>query len=158
MPRPANNAGCFVHGCTNNFHGNGFCRKHYTRLQRGKNPFEKSKQEKSLAERFEEKYIRIPESGCWLWLASLNNQGYGHFNEKYAHRVSFEITNGPIPDGLIVRHKCDVSCCVNPDHLLIGTQKENMQDAVNRGRIAKGEKLPQYRHGKYSKYTEARTV
>jgi hypothetical protein len=134
------------------FYGEGFCRKHFTRLKRGKNPFEKSREEKSLFERMEERIVRVPESGCWLWIGNLNNNGYGKIEEKYAHRVSYEIEHGPIPDGKFVLHSCDVTCCVNPNHLRLGSQKDNMQDAVERGRTARGSKLPQYRHGLYSKY------
>lgn len=153
MPRPTNKSGCRVPGCEYPFYGEGFCRKHFTRLRRGKNPFDKSRQETSLSERIENNIARVPESGCWLWLATINNKGYGRIDGKYAHRVSFELKNGKIPNGLFVLHSCDVSCCVNPNHLRLGSQKDNTQDAVKRGRTARGDKLPQYRHGTYSKYS-----
>ena len=85
---------------------------------------------------------------CWLWIASKCN-GYGHFgiNGKVyrSHRLSYEHYKGKIPDGLVVRHKCDNPACVNPEHLEVGTQKDNVQDCITRGRksemptiIAKG--------------------
>jgi len=88
--------------------------------------------------------------GCWLWTAAKCN-GYGHFgmNGKVyrSHRLSYEHYKGKIPDDLIVRHKCDNPACVNPEHLELGTQKDNVQDCIMRGRkpemptiIAKGVK------------------
>lgn len=70
---------------------------------------------------------------CWIWTAAQSSGGYGHFGggASYAvraHRVSWTIKNAPIPPGLVVRHKCDSRLCVNPDHLTIGTQQENMND------------------------------
>jgi hypothetical protein len=91
----------------------------------------------------EQKFMRFvypePTSGCWLWVGTEDFNGYGKFTYKgardsQAHRVSHELFNGPIPDGLVVRHKCDVRCCVNPNHLELGTQKENLHDAISRGR------------------------
>lgn len=81
--------------------------------------------------------------GCWLWTASLNKGGYGqlsigHAMPRVAHRVSWEINVGPIPDGMCVLHKCDVRNCVRPDHLFIGTQLENIEDARLKGRVARG--------------------
>ena len=152
MAKKKNTSGCIIPGCKSPFYGDSLCRKHFARKKRGNNPYEKSMVEKTLSERIEEKIIRIPESGCWIWIASLNNKGYGQISGKYAHRVSYELVHGPIPDGALVLHSCDVSCCVNPNHLRLGSQKENMNDAIVRGRIAKGNRLPQYKHGKYSKY------
>lgn len=76
---------------------------------------------------------------CWPWRGTCDQNGYGRvvfMTEKFkAHRVSYEMANGPIPDGLIIRHKCDNPNCVNPNHLEAGTQKDNMQDASKRGRL-----------------------
>jgi hypothetical protein len=77
---------------------------------------------------------------CWLWTGALNNKGYGVLNmDKYgttpfAHRIAWELANGPIPDGLNVLHKCDVPHCVNPRHLFIGTQHDNVRDMNKKGR------------------------
>ena len=76
---------------------------------------------------------------CWPWRGVCDQHGYGRVlfmtSVFKAHRVSWEMANGPIPDGLIVRHKCDNTNCVNPNHLQTGTQKENMLDASSRGRL-----------------------
>jgi len=83
---------------------------------------------------------------CWLWTGTITGGGYGHFRTnkgpRGAHRVSFELKNGSIPKGLDVLHHCDIRNCVNPDHLWLGTHKDNMRDmeSKNRGNHAKGEK------------------
>lgn len=96
----------------------------------------------SLLKRFESKYIPEPNSGCWLWEGATTCGGYGHIrfkiNNKWtmkrAHRVAFELYKGEIPKGLIVRHCCDNRLCVNPNHLLLGTTQDNIDDKMNRGR------------------------
>lgn len=94
----------------------------------------------SLAERFHAQYIPEPNSGCWLWTGTCDGLGrYGQIyrDGKYvrAHRLSWEFANGrPVPKGLQVHHRCDVPSCVNPDHLWVGTQSQNMEDMVKKGR------------------------
>lgn len=87
--------------------------------------------------RFQQK---IDSSGdCWEWTGStLNNSGYGQFKvgakNQLAHRVAYTFRNGSVPDGLDVLHKCDNPKCVNPDHLFIGSHKDNMVDKTKKGR------------------------
>lgn len=89
-----------------------------------------------------------PMSGCWLWDSSLSSRGYGVIKRNYkkikAHRAAYELFVGEIPVGLFVLHKCDVPSCVNPDHLFLGTNSDNMQDMLKKGRQPdlKGEKNP----------------
>ena len=79
---------------------------------------------------------------CWEWQSTKNNSGYGKFwlNGKtaLAHRVAYELHNGPIPAGFQVRHTCDNKPCVNPSHLLVGTGKDNARDALDRDRYRRG--------------------
>lgn len=81
--------------------------------------------------------IKKEDSGCWTWLGA-NNGRYGSMtiNRKTngAHRISFLIHKGDIPDGLFVLHSCDNTWCVNPDHLLLGDHAQNMKDKSERGR------------------------
>lgn len=75
---------------------------------------------------------------CWLWLGSLDGNGYGrihhHGRRQGAHRVMWQLVCGDIPVGLFVLHSCDVQKCVRPDHLFLGTQKDNMQDWTRKGK------------------------
>ncbi len=79
---------------------------------------------------------------CWEWQGGRNQKGYGKFylesGKMYAHRFAWTITNGDIPPGTVVRHTCDNPPCCNPAHLELGTHADNMRDAVERGRIARG--------------------
>lgn len=88
--------------------------------------------------------VRIPDSqaDCWEWQHTLNDNGYGRMSRfgKWipAHRFAYEALNGPIPDGLVIRHMCHNRRCCNPNHLLVGTAKDNAQDAIDAGRFTRG--------------------
>lgn len=90
--------------------------------------------------------VNNPGNGqdCWKWTACVDKDGYGKYTNKkitnirQAHRLSWEFYNGPIPQKLLVCHKCDNPSCVNPDHLYLGTNKDNMLDMKSKGRAAKG--------------------
>ena len=107
--------------------------------------------------------------GCWMF-TKIGAGGYGYFSiGRYspfrAHRVSYMLFKGPIPEGKMVLHRCDVRNCVNPDHLHIGTQQDNMRDGVDRGRFPRGInhwshvhpelRLSGSRHGMWRNYERA---
>lgn len=78
------------------------------------------------------------DQDCWEWTAFRDRDGYGHFDKSAAHRLAWEFYNGPIPNGLLICHTCDNPPCCNPEHLVLGTNVENMLDMKNKGRAAKG--------------------
>jgi len=86
---------------------------------------------------FEKYAYPEPNTGCWLW-GGTNLMAYGAMyfegKQRYAHRVSYSLFKGPVPEGMSVLHKCDTPMCVNPDHLYLGTQQDNMKDKLVRGR------------------------
>lgn len=101
----------------------------------------------TLVARFWAKVNQTPT--CWLWTAA-QIRGYGQFHlpradgkqrTVYAHRYAWTITNGPIADSLQVLHRCDVPLCVNPNHLFLGTQPDNLADARQKGRLVDGRHL-----------------
>lgn len=98
---------------------------------------------------FETKYVPEPNSGCWLWLAGMSPDGYGTFRMgdgggSNAHRAAWKLYIGPIPPGKSILHRCDNRACVNPDHLFVGTQYDNIADMNRKCRQAgaPGEKNP----------------
>lgn len=91
-----------------------------------------------LADRFFEKTMPVTESGCLLWTGALNGRGYGQImvnhKPRKAHHIAWILEHGDIPNGKYVLHKCDVRSCVRPEHLFLGTQKENLEDMRNKNR------------------------
>lgn len=88
-------------------------------------------------------YSKVSPSGCWEWQRSKDSRGYGKCNVgggkwERAHRVSYTVFKGVIPNGYVVRHTCDNTSCCNPEHLITGTMADNMRDCVERGRRPRG--------------------
>lgn len=96
---------------------------------------------KPAIERVLEKVVRLPFSGCWIFMGATNSFGYGIVgtgargmpNDR-AHRITYKYFHGEIPAGMFVCHKCDVPSCCNPDHLFVGTNQDNVRDMISKGR------------------------
>jgi len=126
---------CRIAECGKKIRARGLCQTHYKRWQRWGSPFYVSEQD-SPETRFWE---AVDVSGdCWEWRGSTRGHGYGALRVNgrttSAHRFSYELAYGPIPDGLFVCHHCDNPPCVNPAHLFIGTCKDNTRDMLSKGR------------------------
>lgn len=124
---------CSIDGCSGKHFGKGFCHKHYRRWRTHGDPLMDARAQRTpISERFWQKVKKT--DGCWLWIGSRDTNGYGRIGTggktglASAHRVSYELTNGQIPDGLHVLHSCDNPSCVRPDHLSLGTHTDNMRD------------------------------
>lgn len=94
--------------------------------------------------------ITISDSGCWEWNAARFGNGYGafrfHGKNIHAHRASWILKYGEIPSGLFVCHKCDNRKCVNPDHLFLGSNQDNLNDMKSKGRSGRGIKNAMHRY------------
>ncbi len=138
---------CADEGCAEKHEAHGLCRLHYrrwikhgdTQKRKGGRPYQ-GRTEGQIKVLIRNS-VSIDGNGCWIWQKSRTKSGYGHLRWKHvsqAHRVAYTAFIGPIEDGLLVRHRCDVRACVNPDHLLLGTHGDNMADMVSKGRSARG--------------------
>ena len=113
-----------------------------------------------MKERFDRHWVVNPNSGCWIWRSSLSSGGYGLFGVgsrtdkskrmARAHRVAWEIYRGPIPAGTDVLHRCDNPPCVNPEHLWLGSKRDNARDRVLKNRhgnqILSSDDIEEIRH------------
>lgn len=134
---------CVVEGCDNKDWAKGLCHKHYNRKRKyGTVEGDPAKNHGSAEERFWRRVQKGNEKYCWLfnrgWGASKTAR-YAHIKDdsgatRAAHKFSYELHNGPVPEGLVVRHKCDNPWCVNPAHLELGTHADNIRDMDQRGR------------------------
>lgn len=100
------------------------------------------------------------ENGCWEWLKARTSWGYGCFRDGnkvlISHKESYKAFVGSVPKGLFVCHHCDNRSCINPDHLFLGTQQDNMDDMIRKGRSVKP--IPQYNNNYNSKRVMADNV
>lgn len=126
----ASKPACEIDECSKPIHAKGFCGTHYRRLQRRGDVNSTSRIVGNDFARFWAKVKKT--SNCWEWTDSLGRHGYGNFRlgarEYKAHRVSYEIAHGSIPEGAEIDHRCHNRACVNPEHLRTVTRKQNMEN------------------------------
>lgn len=131
---------CSVDNCTDKYYAKGFCSKHYQIFKRHNNVIG-IKTHASLEERFWRFVDKKTDGECWNWTGNLV-AGYGRISLGArkdgaigSHRFSWELHNKQsIPSGMVVMHSCDNPLCVNPNHLSVGTYKDNTQDMIAKGR------------------------
>lgn len=137
---------CSISGCSRRVLARGWCGTHYQRWRLAGDPMEGGRYTRTLREKFEKILVDRPAGDvCWLWPNWCDADGYGEFRadgQRLAHKAAYLIYNGDIPAGQIVMHTCDVPSCCNPAHLVLGTQRDNMQDMANKGRSLSGERNP----------------
>ena len=136
-------SGCKIDGCSNDASSLHMCNMHYKRFKKhGSAMADKPSRKGPDLLRLESQTSINEATQCWEWTGSKNAKGYGKLwfsplqRVASAHRVSYSIRVGEIPDGLHVLHKCDNPGCVNPAHLFLGTNQDNMDDMVRKGRHA----------------------
>lgn len=121
---------CKYDGCDRARRTKGFCGGHYVRDRNG---WDMSKPWRKFGDPEGSFWQKVQKGdGCWLWSGSLNVKGYGQQRidgtNRLAHRYSYELANGPIPDGVYVDHLCYTPACVRPEHLRLATPGENLQN------------------------------
>lgn len=132
---------CSVEGCNRPVYSRELCILHYQRYMKHGTTSEEALSHKtcsmSLEERLRFYSQEVDENDCFVWQGTINNDGYGvvywHNYPYRAHRISYWLYNGEIPEGKVVCHRCNNKLCVNPDHLYAATPKKNTQDAVRDG-------------------------
>lgn len=133
---------CLVDDCKKSVHGRGYCGKHYKRLMANGDPLKTQVRPKGLEVAEAIDYSVIRGNACWGWSGSIDQDGYPTFwwqgKTRKVLRHAYEEFNGPIPEGHLVRHSCDNTECLRPDHLLTGTNGDNVRDSVERGRATSG--------------------
>lgn len=127
---------CSIDGCSKTVNGRGWCAMHYHRFRATGDPLGGKSRSTPAVVRFWSKIERT--DSCWEWRGGRSSNGYGVLyvdgRQVGAHRFSYETLVGPIEGDLFVLHECDNKGCVNPEHLHLGTQADNMMERTERGR------------------------
>lgn len=133
---------CMVRDCVRKARNKGYCPKHAYRVNAHGDPDYTKYATGSIETKLRFYGWKTSDTGCWVWQGPVDDKGYAQMSVSSrlvkGHRVAYEHWNGPIPDGLVVRHTCDNPPCINPDHLITGTLADNIQDKVDRNRQARG--------------------
>ena len=130
---------CTVDGCIKASQTAGMCRMHYLRQWRHGDPsFLATTKGLPISERLSKRSVETP-SGCVEWTGPKHDEmGYARIRiggrMVYVHRAAWEIENGPIPEGLVILHSCDNPSCINVVHMSVGSQRDNVQDMLTKGR------------------------
>ena len=155
---------CCIKGCDEPALAGGLCNRHYQRNRLYNSPI--ATKLSAAAFRNMPTYERFLSNignmeNCWEWVSGCDKDKYGRFTgevdgvvHKSAHRYSYHYHNGPIGAGLMVCHTCDNPRCVNPEHLFLGSAKDNMQDKIAKGRS----RIPKGENSHYAKITDADAV
>lgn len=137
---------CVHDGCTKKYHARGLCTNHYANYKARGWEFpsvRRNTQGMSVDASLRFYGWTVTDSGCWEFEGNRFSNGYGQLyvdgRKLLTHRLAYEAWVGPIPEGQVIRHKCDNKPCLNPDHLETGTEGDNKRDAVERGQISVGE-------------------
>lgn len=154
---------CTVTDCDRTHYARGLCNMHWQR-QRSYGSTEPTRRMPKFGTDVVDRFLAygwtVTDSGCWEWGGPCEYAGYGAFKVQgkthKAHRTSFQHFKGPIPDGLVVRHKCDNPPCINPDHLELGTTADNMRDRDTRLGPPTAKATPAIVQEIRSKYTGSR--
>lgn len=148
---------CSIDDCCKPAPTDKYCRMHRKRLYTTGRLDLKPKP--SPIERLMAKVEPVTESGCWIWTGHTYGIGYGSIvidgTRVPAHRAAYTEFVGEIPEGMLVCHRCDVPACCNPDHLFLGTYKDNMRDCVTKGRFKAAEHASKAREARIRLNPEA---
>lgn len=145
---------CSVDDCGRDHYARGWCKRHYSRAWvnggHTSSPRSLVPPGASLETRLRHTGWDVSEVGCWEWKGSLNTHGYGQLADgsgapAQAHRAAFEVFHGIAPGASDVCHSCDNRQCINPDHLFLGSRRDNLQDMSKKERNATGEYRPDFK-------------